>query len=201
MIDNKTYRLDESNYNKSETKKTKIILGHTYNNNMKHFIGWKHRNYGKYKKTAAFTISKEGVIYQHFDPKYTSNYFKNSDLNSKSILILLENEGYLVKDNDKYFNWVGEEYTNKNNIFEKKWRGFSFWPKYTDEQLNSAIKLVKKLCNDFNIPLKSINHNTKVEYLGVFNGVFYKSNLAKHYKDLSPCWDFEIFKRKVEQND
>lgn len=199
-IDDKTYKLDSKNFIQLESKKTKIVLGHTFNNNMRHVIGWNTRYNGKYKKTAAFTVALDGTIYKHFEPKYHSNYFKNRDLNLKSIVILLENNGPLSKDykNNQFITWTGDIYKQTNDVVEKKWRGSLYWPSYSEEQFHSTIELVKSLCNDFNIPLVAINHNTKVEYLGDFSGVLYKSNLDKHYTDLNPCWDFEIFKENIK---
>ena len=33
-----------------------------------------------------------------------------------------------------------------------------------------------------------------------FNGVLYRSNFEKHYTDVSPAWNFDSFKKMVEQN-
>lgn len=199
-IDDKKYALPLNNFINEETKKSKIIFGNTFNHDMRHFKGWLHRNNGKYKKTSAFTISVDGVIYEHFDPKYYSNYFKNNDLNKKSIVILLENDGYLFNDikNNQFITWVGDIYKEPNKVVEKKWRGLNYWLPYTNEQFVSATELVKMLCMEFDIPLTVIGHNTKVEYLGDFNGILYKSNLDKHYSDLNPFWDFELFKENLK---
>jgi hypothetical protein len=34
---------------------------------MQHVISWTYRYNGEYKKTAPFTIGKDGVIYKHFN--------------------------------------------------------------------------------------------------------------------------------------
>ena len=203
IIDDKTYALPLNNFIPIETKKTKIILGHTFNHDMRHFIGWQHRYNGHYKKTAAFTISAAGLVYKHFDPKYCSKYFKNRDLNAKSIVILLENDGYLLNDseNNQFITWIGDIYKQPTEVVEKKWRGLNFWAPYSEEQIKSATELVKLLCSEFNIPLVSISHNTKVEYLGDFNGILYKSNLEKHHTDLNPCWDCELFKKNLKDDE
>ena len=134
IIDDKTYKLASKNYIAIETEKTQIILGHTFNNDMKHIIGWKNRYNGSYKKTAAFTIAKDGTIYKHFDPKFSSNYFNNTNLNSKSIVILLENEGWLLKDLEKnvFITWIGDIYKEPNQVLEKRWRGMTYWSEYTE---------------------------------------------------------------------
>jgi hypothetical protein len=54
------------------------------------------------------------------------------------------------------------------------------------------------LCDEFFIPNMAISHNTKVDTLSDFQGVVYKSNIEKYYTDLTPAWDFENFKNKLE---
>lgn len=200
IIDYKKYQLKVENYIPIESKKTRVILGHTNNHDMKHFIGWQKRLNGKYQKTAQYTISTNGKIYEHFNPKFYSRYFKYHDLNSKSIIVLLENDGYLFKDSktDQFITWLGDIYKGDPDILEKKWRNLNYWSPYTEEQMISAVKLVNKLCDDFNIPKVTVNHNTKINELGDFTGVLYKANLEKYYTDLNPCWDFEKFKNKIE---
>jgi N-acetyl-anhydromuramyl-L-alanine amidase AmpD len=203
IIDSKTYQLNEKNYVRKESVKNLIVLGHTNNSDMKHFIGWQTRLGGKYKKTAHFTISKKGVIYQHFDAKYSTKYFSNQSLNDRAIIILLENEGYLNKDSktNEFITWLGDIYKEKNNIIEKKWRNLNFWVGYSQEQFESAINLINNLCVNFEIPKKTMNHNTKINDLGSFKGVVYKANLEKFYTDLNPSWNFQLFKTKIENDE
>ena len=200
IIDEISYKLTEDNYIPLICKKSKIIIGHTFNHNMNHFIGWKHRYNGKYKKTAAFTIDAAGSIYKHYEPYYTSHYFNNSELDIKSIVILIENDGWLKKDveNNKLITWVGHIYNESFEVVEKKWRGHSLWSKYSKEQFESSQYLVNMLCNEFQIPLTSFSHNTKIENVKDYEGIMYNSNLNKNNTDLSPAWDFEEFKNKIE---
>jgi len=200
IIDDITYKLSKDNYISLKCEKKRIIIGHTYNHNMQHVIGWKHRHNGKYKRTAAFTIDAAGSIFKHFEPSYTSKYFNNLDLDTKSIVILLENDGWLIKDvtNNEFITWVGYIYKEMNGVVEKKWREHSLWCPYTQEQFQSVQDLVKMLCEEFLIPLTSISHNTKVDNIKNYEGIIYKSNLSINNTDLSPAWDFEKFKNKIE---
>lgn len=194
------YKLPTNNYVLAETPKNLIVIGHTFNHDMKHVTGWLHRYHGKYKKTSAFTISTNGTIYQHFDPKYHSRYFNKTELDNKSIVILLENDGWLVKDNQKneFYTWIGDIYSEPNMIIEKRWREYSYWAPYTNEQIESTLSLCNKLCVDFDIPVMVMNHNTKIDNLIGYEGIIYRSNLEKHYTDLSPSWDCNEFKNKLE---
>jgi len=200
ILDDKKFKLLAKNYVQEKTLKTKIILGNTNNHDMNHFTGWLLRYNGNYKKTAAFTIDAAGFIYNHFDPNYYGEYFKNKKLNKESIIILLDNDGWLINDKEKkeFITCIGDIYKDKTMIVEKKWRGYNYWSSYTEKQLNSAIELVKLLCNDFNIPLSVVAHNTKIDNELNYKNIMYKSNLNKYYTDVNPSWDFEEFKNKIE---
>jgi hypothetical protein len=198
---NEDYLLNEKNYVPIECIKTQIVLASTFNHDMKHFIGWENRHNGNYKKTAAFTIDAAGVVYKHFEPKHHSKFFGKLELDTKSIVILLENDGWLIKDEEKnkFITWIGDIYNKPNEVFDKRWRNYRYWAPHTQAQFDSALKLVKKLCDEFYIPLEAIGHNTKVESLSDFHGVIYKSNIEKHYTDLNPSWDCVEFKNKLEE--
>lgn len=200
IIDDTTYKLPTDNYILLKCDKKRIVIGHTFNHNMQHFIGWKHRHNGRHKRTAAFTIDAAGSVYKHFEPQFTSKYFNDVELDTKSIVILLENDGWLLKDitNNEFITWIGYIYKEPNEIVEKKWRNHNLWCPYTKEQFQSAQDLVKVLCNEFSIPLASISHNTKVDDIKDYEGIIYKSNLNKNNTDLSPAWDFQNFKNKIE---
>jgi N-acetyl-anhydromuramyl-L-alanine amidase AmpD len=198
-IDTNSFKLPDNNYVPINTIKKQIIIGNTFNSGMKHLTGWLNRHNGNFKKTSQYSITKEGVIYQHFDPQFTSNYFSDNSLNSKSIIILLENEGWLKKyDKDnKFITWLGDIYNEPDNVVEKKWRSQKYWVKYTDEQLESLIELVIKLCDEFNINRLSYTTNTKIDDFSEDVGVLFKSNLNKKYTDLSPAFNFEYFNNKI----
>jgi hypothetical protein len=201
-IDVKKYKLSIKNYVPIDSKKSQIVIGNTLNDNMRHYIGWTTKLNGNYKKTAAFTISRDGEIYQHFNPKYFSKFFgENNNLNTKSIVILLENYGYLFKHYEKnvFITWNGDIYKEQDLVVEKRWRGQQFWAEYTDQQLESLVELVRSLCERFNIPSLTIGHNTKVSQLEGFKGVLYKSNLESYYSDPNPNLDYEMIKTKIEE--
>lgn len=199
-IDKETYRLDENNYYPVKNIKKQIIFANTFNTEMKHVMGWKHRLNGKNKKTAHFTISESGEIFEHFNSEYQSEFFNDKEIDSKTIVILIENLGWLQKDEkNEYITIYGDIYNNLENVLTKRWREHEFWVKYTDNQLVSALELVKQLSDEFFIPKTIFGHNTKVEDLHDYQGSLYKSNLEKHYSDLTPAWDYKGFKLKLEK--
>jgi N-acetylmuramoyl-L-alanine amidase len=203
IIDDKKYVLTTKNYIPIETSKKLIVFGNTFNTDMRHFDGWLHRYNGVYKKTAPFTVTRDGVVHEHFNPKFYSKYFEKHEMNLDSIVILFENEGYLRKNeqNNEFITWLGDIYKQPDEVVDRKWRNEFYWASYTEEQINSAVYLVSYLCQEFGIPFTCVNHNTKIDNYNGYSGIIYKSNLEKHYTDLSPSWDFELFKNKLEQHE
>jgi hypothetical protein len=203
MIDDKSYMLDDSKFTKKITQKTRIVIGNTFSTKMKHYIGWNNRYNGKHDKCAMFTIRLNGDIYQHFSPIYFSNFMCDLNINENTITVVLENEGWLMRDlnyKNKFVNYVYDIYNRDDLVFEKKWRNYEYWAPYTIKQEKSLQVLINKLCNDFNIPKIVIGHNTNLDDATKFNGVLYRSNFEKHYTDVSPAWNFGLFKKMVEQN-
>jgi len=193
LIDNTKYILTEKNYYKEIYGKTQIIIGHTYRNNMLHYAEWVYRLNGKNKKTDTFTITKEGTIHQHYDPKYYSTFI-NKEQDKASISIILENVGWLKKDGitNKYVDWLGNEYIKQNEeVLNKRWRNYSYWDKYSQEQLKSLRKLVVELCDDYNIPKNFIGHNVYDENVDLYKGIVFRSNYYQETTDVSPSFNFE----------
>lgn len=199
-IDLEKYELDENNFYKTEFNKRQIVLGNSFSEKDYHIRGWKTRIGGDYKKTSTFTIFKNGKISQHFDPKMYSDFLDNKTFDKKIISIILENQGWLQKDliTNEYFNWVGNIYNKNKDVFEKRWRGFTYWDSYTEKQVNSCANLVKHLCEEFNIPKKCVGHNTYIDGVEYFEGIVYRSNYHKECTDLNPSWDFKKFKELIE---
>ena len=195
------YKLSENNFIKETTKKNKIIIGNTFSYDMNHFIGWLKRFNGSYKKTAHYTIKRDGTIIEHFSPKYYSKYFNNDKLNKNSIIILLENIGWLTESNinDEFIDYVGNIY-KYDDIVTKKWRGFKYWSTYSKEQESSLIELIKTLCDTYKIQLNVVSHNTNIPDAVKGEGIYYRSNFDKYFTDVNPTWDFEGFKNKIELN-
>ena len=112
VINGDRYKLTDKNYYKLEYKKTQIVVGHSGRKDMYHYSAWKNRHNEVYKKTAPFTIDKDGTIYQHYDPKYYSDFVSLYNIAPSVIPIVLVNIGWLLKDNvnDRYYDWLGHNY-------------------------------------------------------------------------------------------
>jgi len=178
--------------------KKQILLTHTTRNLKDYISSLKYRRNGDNKKLPHYLISREGEVYQVIPPDTYSRYMDVQTYNKQNIIISLENLGWLKKNplEGGYINWIGNIY--KDRIYEKKWRGYFFWQPYTDEQMKSLSNLIKKLCEDFNIPMTSIGHNVKVDKIEKFNGIVTYSNYDKERTDLNPSFDFEELIKKIE---
>lgn len=198
---NEEYNLSENNYNNVEYKKTQIIIGHSLSDELKHFDKWKTILNGEYKNTSPFTISRDGTIYKHYNPKYYSNFINIGPLDRKVISITLENEGSLWKNNEKncYNTYLGTIYNSKKKVIETKWRDRQYWASYTTKQINSLVKLCKELCLEFDIPMISMDSNTVKHAIQDFKGIAFRSNFSKYYYDVSPAFDVSDFKNKIEK--
>ena len=203
MINEEKYKLTEKNYYKIETDKKRIVIGNSFSANMKHYVGWLTRYNGTYKKTSMYTISLNGDIYKHFDPIYHSNILGFQPFDETSISILMENEGWLIKDlneENKYITYVGNIYNRADEVFVKKWRHNKYWAPYTQKQTDSLVYLINELCNQFNILKNVIPHNTKIHDGYSYEGILYKSNLNTYFTDVNPSFDFLYVKDKLEIN-
>lgn len=194
MIDFKTYQLTENNYHTEVYGKKQIVIGNTNQRGMLHYASWIYRLNGKNKKTAAFTVTKEGVIYQHYNPEYYSDFLRQES-DKITIPIVLENLGWFRKDsvNNKYVDWLGNYHVKQDEeVLMKRWRNHLYWDIYTEEQLTSLKGLVTLLCDTYSIDKKSIGCNVFNEDVDLFNGITFRSNYYQELTDVNPSFTFEV---------
>lgn len=178
--------------------KSQIILCHSSREVGEYLTSFKFRYNKKYNKLPHYVIEKNGKVIKLLDEGSYSNFFTDDLTNKHSIIICLENLGWLEKKplSNDYINWNGSIY---NQIpYEKKWRDYFFWEPYTEEQMNSLIPLCEKLCEKFQIEKKFSGHNTKINGIKNFNGIVSRSNYDERFTDLNPSFDFENFLKKIE---
>ena len=182
-------------------KKRQLILCHS-NRPAENFLNsLKYRKNGNYDKIPNYFITKDGKILNLISDDSYTNYFTDEEVNRNSIIICLENLGWLKKTplGLSYSNWIGDIYSK--SIFEKKWKDKLYWEPYSEEQLNSLVELSKKLLGKFSIDNKFIGHNTKVDGVKLFNGIVCRSNYNSRYTDISPAFQYEKFKNLIENDE
>jgi hypothetical protein len=202
LIMENTHLLGLNNYYQTDYDKTQIVIGNTLSTGLNHVTKWQMRLNGKYKETSPLSILRDGTIHLHYDPKHHSDFIGVKDIDKHIVSIVLENEGWLTKDlqNGQHLNWIGDIYNGGGEIIEARWREHTYWASYTDEQIESLVKLCKYLCVKFNIPMETLEHNTKFTTIENFEGVAFKSNYSKNFSDVSPAFKFAEFKNKLEIN-
>jgi N-acetyl-anhydromuramyl-L-alanine amidase AmpD len=193
IIDTTTYEVKGVNLHKTHCIKTQIIIAMSLRKNSYHIIRLKNKEFGNSKKWNTYTISRDGTIYQHYDPKFHTDFLGIKEADKQSISIVLENMGCLFRTStNKYINWLNEE-CDKKNVVAFDYMGYNFWEQYSNEQIESTVQLCKKLCEDFNIP------NTSMEFFPYhkdtikFKGIVFRSNHIEDSSDINPLFNIDKF--------
>ncbi len=196
---NEKYPLNNTNHYNIICSKSQIVLCNSMSSKMDHMNRWLNRMEGFNKRTTPFSIDTNGVIYKHYEPMYYSDVVNIESIDKHLIGITLVNEGYLTKIGDKnvMVNWIGDIYKRKSKVFYKEWRDKSYWAPYTTKQLNSLYRLCEYLCEEFDIPMEFIGHNTILSAPENYQGIMFRSNFSKYYFDVSPAFDFKYFYNKI----
>lgn len=178
--------------------KKQILLTHTSREGGEYVTSLKTRHNGKYMKVPHYLIRKDGRVFQLIDPETYSDYLKEYNNQKQTIVITMENLGWLKKNplNASYINWIGNIYSE--GVYERKWRGHFFWDPYTESQMESLQQLCLDLCDRFEIPKTCIGHNVKVDNVEFYEGIVTRSNFSSNVTDLSPAFDYEEFLKVLE---
>lgn len=201
-IDRETYKISDNNYIKDEQPKSQIILASSNRKINNHINRLLIKENGKTKTWNTYTVTREGIIYEHYNPIYYSNFIGDDNIDIKSVSIVLENMGPLLYNNEKniYYNDLNEKYEGgEDNVFIKEWRGYKYYEPYTKEQYNSTVFLCRLLCLELNISDDTYGHNAFEETSKYFNGIVSRSNLDINSSDLNPSFDFKKFIKDLKK--
>jgi hypothetical protein len=179
--------------------KNQIILCETKRNFRNYVYSLRYRYNGKNPYLPNYVISREGEIIEIIKPNFYSKFMNNEKIDKNSIIVCLENYGWLEKKpiEELYLNWIGDIY--KEEVFEKRWRDKKFWHPYNkQEQINSLVNLLFSLCEDFNIPLKCAESNVFDFDAHKIKGILSKSSFDLNYKDLNPSFDFKLLQKQLK---
>lgn len=197
-IDKKTYKVEDYNYYHTKHKKRQIIIAGSLRKEHNHLIHLNNKKGGKSKQWNTFTITREGIIYQHFDPQSYSDFMGIKEIDKHSISIVLENMGMVFYDfeSSNYLNWIHEG-CDEDNVFEQNWKNSRYWEIYSDKQFTSTVELCKSLCKKHRVPLDSLGFNAYHEGTARFEGIVCRSNFDQDYNDLNPSFSFKEFLNKM----
>jgi N-acetyl-anhydromuramyl-L-alanine amidase AmpD len=182
----------------TQKEKKQIILCHTSREVQEYLASLQFRYNSKYDKIPNYVVTRDGKVLQLLDDTSYSNFFSDSQINKNSVIICLENLGWLEKKplTNYYINWKGSIYNQQ--VYEKKWRDFYFWHPYTDKQLETTAGLCKQIMKSIQIDKSCVGHNTKIEGIKKFEGISSRSNYDVIYTDLSPSFNFVNFIKLLE---
>lgn len=188
----------EFKINKTHKAKKQIILCHTSREVEEYLASLKFRYNSKYDKIPHYIINKNGDVLQLLENTKSPNFFYSEKINNNSIVVSLENLGWLERKplSSDYINWKGSIY--KGEVYEKKWRDYFFWDKYPEKQIESLVELCFNLCDEMKIQKRCSGHNTKMDGMINFEGIASRSNFDSRFTDLSPSFNFENFLKKIE---
>jgi len=181
--------------------KKQIILCETKRDYKNYIISLKSRYNGKNPYLPNYVIDRNGEVYIIMNPKHYSKFMNSPSIDKDSIIICLENFGWLEKKpiENIYLNWIGDIY--KKEVFEKKWRDKGFWHPYNkEEQIESLISLLKNLCKDFQIPKVCPETNVVMTNVENFKGIVSKSSFGFDFKDVNPSFDFKRLQKLLNDD-
>jgi N-acetyl-anhydromuramyl-L-alanine amidase AmpD len=187
----------KSQYYQEATEKQQIILHHTVSSNEASPVDW--WKITPERVATAYIIAKDGTIIQVYDPScwaYHIGKGSTSVHNKRSIGIEIVNEGALVKKAGEMF-WLDGKAKFKGTVYDNKtpYRGHQYFAGYTTEQYTAAAGLCKMLCKEFDIYSDILTDlDYSLDYFR-FNGILSHRNLRPDKTDVSPAFDFELFKR------
>ena len=167
--------LSDDEYNKKETQKNTIWLHHSGGGSRPDWTinGWKTNDGLKVgthfvigRKSSSGDIEVwDGRVLKALDDRYCINHSeietKSEQLNSKSISIELCNYGPLTLGKDgNFYNSINKQ-VNKEDVaeLETEFRGYKYWEKYTQSQLDSLSKLINYLKKRWLIQIESGIYN------------------------------------------
>jgi len=120
---------------------------------------------------------------------------RNNILNRNSIAIELDGWGGVTKYHDNFFNVYGKPLDKSLDVIECKWRGYEYFQKYSDEQIQALEELISYLMKTYSIPsygIKDGNIDLRKDALNSVPGIYSHSSYRLDKSDLYP--DERIFR-------
>jgi len=185
--------LQANQYYPTKVVKKRIILHHTAGGSAQSSVDWWNTNPDHV--ATAFIIDRDGHVYQNFDPQYWSyalGLTGGTNIEKSSIQIELASWGPVQwKEGDNEFTAIASPKTTIpfNNVVACPFRGYKFYERYTDEQVESCVGLIAMLVHDFKIELQEHLEgfwNLAPKPLSVGNGLYAHTTFRKDKADIYP---------------
>lgn len=150
------YPLKDKKWIKTITHKTHVVwhgsFGRTNRTNGKATSTIDSWNNSDEKYGSPYLIDTDGTIYKTFDDREWIYHLRlptaKGHYDKQSVAVTFATEQQLLKHNSQFFAFEYEQASNRYTgpIHEEKWRGFEYWAKLTEPQVNAAIELTLDIC-------------------------------------------------------
>jgi N-acetyl-anhydromuramyl-L-alanine amidase AmpD len=161
----KIVQIPFSDYIAEEHPKTQIYIHHTAGTgNGDQVYKWWAAD--KTKVATCVIIDRDGTVKQGFSSKFWAYHlglgnahfaakkvtYRNLDKTSIGIEII--GWGWVTKKDDKFFTYVNSEVKAEDVVeLDKPFRGFRYWHKYTQAQIDAVVELLKLWNEKYKIDL------------------------------------------------
>lgn len=198
----------EDQYYKQEFPKTQLTIHYSAsgNNPIAMFKSWMGDNY---RVATCDGLAHDGTVHRCFDPKYfaahigyylngnegtlakfpnTNNQAFNISIERRTIGIEVLNWGRLTFKDGKYYSWANAEVKKDRVItYDTPWRGDTHFEKFTEQQICALDLWIRKMCTDFNIPMK-FSGNFDIDEKAIMGepGITMHTNFRADKQDMHP---------------
>ncbi len=195
---NRTLRLPAQQYFPSSNTKTGIVIHHTVGGSVASTFHWWMRD--DQMVGTAYIIDRDGMIFEVFDPAAWAWQFglkwpraKKIQFEKRFIGIELASEGGLIESEGKLycFDRVSDKTLKRPEEaldFGRIYRGYRYFDKYEDAQVDSLLELTNHLCDQFRIkrqvPDQFLNYYG--DGLANFEGIIGHAMVRKDKSDPAP---------------
>lgn len=194
----RSLRLPDDEFFHSGRPKTGIALHHTVGGSARSTFRW-WRDDGRIIGTA-YLIARDGTIHEVFDPQAWAWQFglkwsreQKLQFEKRFIGIEIASEGGLTESNGNLycFDKISDR-TQKDRAeafdFGIDYRGYRYFDKYEDAQVDSVVALINDLCQEFNIkkqlPTDYLDYHGSI--LADFEGIIGHVNVRADKSDPAP---------------
>ncbi|GAB4493083.1 MAG: hypothetical protein OHK0045_21910 [Raineya sp.] len=183
----------EGHYFKHAHTKKQIVLHHSagWDNARSMFDWWK--NDGVMHVATCIGITDDGTIWKGYDEAFWGHHIglkhiNNLALNQQSVAVEICNWGNLTEKNGKLYSWANVE-IQRNKAIELNYKGFKYYEKYTDAEMESLKRWILLMSMRFDIPVDYREKDMWEVSENAINGVagIYTHNSYLSWKtDVSP---------------
>lgn len=197
-VNKQHYKAPEYSYYPLRYEKKRIILMDSLRTGMQHVTY--QFDQPDNKQLPAFTVARNGKVYQHYNPAFYNDIMGERDTDRESVFIAIENAGWLrpILEDRFFINWAGDHVPTEH-VGNRKWRGHNQWQVYSNHQFDSLAQLILRLSEKFSIPLHLSGSNTLMSESRQFRGICTRSNFNEHHTDVNPFFNFLQLSKRLEE--